>query len=160
MFWIFDRLHTGQQSIISTMAENIEYSATATIAASPEKIWEAIVTPEKVVEYHLAPLLIAELKEGGRIEYGTKDETLISGTVLEVIENRFLKHTFLFGDRHNPNKDEETIAEYRIEPNESGATLTIRHYGFSEMDQTYTNVVGGWPEIIEGLEEYLTGQQD
>lgn len=46
------------------MAKGIEYTATGEINASPEQIWEAIVTPEKVIKYHLAPLLVAELKEG------------------------------------------------------------------------------------------------
>ena len=138
---------------------NIEFSSCITISASAGKVWQTIVNPVKVAEYHLAPLKVIEPTEGGRIIYGTEGAEMIVGKIVKVVPDELLVHTFRFGDSLEGTKnDPETTVTYKIEANDSGATLTLSHTGFPAENQTYANIAGGWPFILEGLK--ATAEKD
>jgi len=130
----------------------IEYRSAVSITATPNCVWRAITDPARVAEYHLAPLKLIELTEGGRIAYGTESVDMIVGKILEVIPEELLIHTFRFGDSLEGTKsDPETTVSYRITKSDEGTLLTVTHTGFPAENQTYANVSGGWPFILDGL---------
>jgi uncharacterized protein YndB with AHSA1/START domain len=129
-----------------------EFTSKISVAASPDKTWQAITDPAKVAEYHLAPLRLIELTEGGRIVYGTESTEMIVGKIVEAIPGKLLVHKFRFADSLEGTKnDPETTVTYRIEKENDGAMLTLLHTGFPEENQTYVNISGGWPFILDGL---------
>lgn len=134
-----------------------DFTKTVEIKASPAAVWDAIVNPATVGKYHLAPLKAIELHAGGRIVYGTANEDLISGMVAELEEGVLLRHTFYFrpASHAGTGSDPETMVRYEIAEVPGGVRLTLTHSGFVEENQTYANISGGWPFILDGLKEVV-----
>jgi len=133
-----------------------EFTAEIAIDAMPEEIWLALVDPERVAQYHLASLRVIELENNGQIIYGTADRDMITGRILEARPCEKLVHTFRFAPNHAGTKaDPETVVSYEIRKDNDGAILILRHSGFREENQTYANIAGGWPYILENLKSFL-----
>ena len=64
------------------------------IAASAEKVWDALVNPDVVEEYYLCPMSEIDLRVDGKISYGGG---MISGEITELTRGAVLAHTFKFG---------------------------------------------------------------
>ena len=136
-----------------------KFEKTITLSASPEAVWRAIADPKLVEQYHLAPLRKIELKLGGAIEYGTAEKLMISGTISESDPHRKLVHTFRFEAQKGATQDPETKVTWLLKEKAPGTTeLTLIHEGFAEENQTYANITGGWPFILDGLAGVLKGQ--
>lgn len=135
----------------------LAYIQTVEIATTPLELWQALVEPDIVTKYHLAPLKEIELRENGNILYGTPEADLIFGRVLKAEPGQLLEHSFRFAlpSHDGTLSDEETIVSYAITPLPQGVSLTLSHCGFLEENQTYANISGGWPFILEGLKSLL-----
>jgi uncharacterized protein YndB with AHSA1/START domain len=134
----------------------IDFTATRSIAATPSKVWQAIIDPSKVSQYHFAPLRVLEPTKDGKISYGTDDEEMFAGRIVDIIPNERLTHTFLFSPNQERTKnDPETTVSYLIEAKDHDTTLTLIHTGFPEENQTYANISGGWPYILDALKAFL-----
>jgi len=145
---------------MTTHAGNVEFVQEVSLSVSPEAVWNALTKPEQVRAYHLAPLYRIELKVGGDILYGTDEKVLISGTIMECLENSRLVHTFRFGPESGSGtcEDGDTVVRYEIRE-EGGATiLRVTHTGFKEENPTYANIVGGWPFIFGQLKVFLESE--
>ena len=136
---------------------DVKFQKKITIAASREEVWNALVSPEAVEQYHLAPLHRIELKKEGRIIYGTEDKVMISGRILEIDAPQKLVHTFVFGPEATPGTqaDAATTVSYTLSENGSETILTLVHSDFEEENQTFANIAGGWPHILENLKKML-----
>jgi uncharacterized protein YndB with AHSA1/START domain len=99
----------------------------------------------------MAPLLVLELKKGGRIVYG-RDTALIDGTVAEVDAPKKFSHTFRFAGDTGP----ETLVTYEVEPvGDAMCVLHIAHTGFKEEGQALADITQGWPVIASSLKTLL-----
>ncbi len=138
-------------------AKDLNFTQEISVPVRPEAVWDALTQPDRVKDYHLAPLLRIELKAGGEIVYGTGDEVLISGTIIEYLENSSLAHTFRFGAWSQPgtSNDADTVVRYEIRREGGSTVLKLIHAGFKEANQTYANIVGGWPVILRHLKAFL-----
>lgn len=127
------------------------------IAAPTEKVWSAIVTPERVAEYHLAPLRKIELKKDGTIEYGTPEQVMISGKITAIEPGTVLSHTFRFAPANHSGTtgDPETLVTYTLRKDGDGTILKLIHSGFTEDNQSRANVTGGWPFILGEMKALL-----
>lgn len=132
-----------------------EFLQSFLIEASPGKIWEALTQPDLVEQYHLAPLRLMEGHENGKLLYGTSEQPMIGGRITQWQPFSRLGHTFAFDPETQPNTagDPETLVVYSIEPRENGSLLTLHHSGFTGENQTYANIRGGWPYILDGLKQ-------
>lgn len=129
-----------------------KFEKTVPIAASSEIVWRAITDPVVVEGWHFVPPRKMELKEGGRIEFGTAEKLAISGTVAEVLPGKKLVHSFCFHGHENTENDGETRLTWILQPGENDHTLlTLIHDGFVVENQTFANVTGGWPFLLDGL---------
>lgn len=127
------------------------------IAAPEEKVWSAIVTPELVGKYHLAPLRKIELRKDGVIEYGTPEQVMISGKITAIEPGTSLSHTFRFAPANHSGttEDSETVVTYTLRKDGDGTILKLVHSGFTEDNQTRANVTGGWPFILGEMKSFL-----
>jgi uncharacterized protein YndB with AHSA1/START domain len=141
-----------------TRAKGLQLTQEIKVSTNAEAVWNALIKPECVREYHLAPLLKIELWVRGEIVYGTPEKILISGEIIECEQNARLMHTFRFGSQRfsGTGGDTDTVVKYEISEEGSSSTIVkVTHTGFIEENQTYCNVVGGWPYILERLKVWL-----
>lgn len=135
---------------------NPSFTLSTLLKATPAQVWSALVDPEIVVQYHLAPLKKIELKPGGQIIYGTEEEDLILGQITTFLPNQRLTHTFRFQPNHEGTKhDPETLVTYTIKEEPEAILLTLIHTGFPHENQTFANISTGWPYILESLKVLL-----
>jgi uncharacterized protein YndB with AHSA1/START domain len=134
----------------------VDFIETVSIEAPPDAVWQAIVDPNLASKYYLVPLSAIELTPGGRISYGTAEETLITGEIENFEPGVRLRHTFRFSRAILGTADDPmTTVTYLLEPSAHGTTLTLIHSGFPRENQTYTNIAEGWPAILHGLKNLL-----
>ncbi|RYD43939.1 MAG: hypothetical protein EOP85_09755 [Verrucomicrobiaceae bacterium] len=142
---------------VSSQAAPVEYVQEIRVTAPPEAVWDALTMPELVKKWHMAPLQKIELKKGGRIIYARDGKVLISGTITEIEPEVKLSHTFRFGAADHPDTgtDGDTVVTYTLRQDGKDTVLKLVHSGFTEKNQTYTNVTGGWPFILKKLKVAL-----
>ena len=130
------------------------------IRTTPEKLWEAITSPEFTRQYFHGSDVVTDWKVGSKIEYlvPSKDgakQTAITGKVLEFTPHRRLAHTFSFPS----NGDDPTKVTYELEPIGDMVKLTMTHEGFTGETETYRGISTGWAPVFDGLKSLLeTGQ--
>lgn len=137
------------------MPAPLVFQSQVTLAAPPDTVWRYLTEPALVAQYHLAPLHMLELRPGGRLVYGTEIDHLITGEVLEFETTQKLVHTFRFGPASHQAtvSDPDSVVNYLLTAGDQPGTtlLTLRHEGFPEENQTYANIRGGWPHILDNL---------
>lgn len=136
-----------------------KFEKTVIIAATPETVWQAITDPELVKTWHFVPLRKAELKEGGRIEYGTAETPAISGVVSEIVSGKKLVHSFRFHGHDEAGNDGESRVAWNLQATEGGTKLNLTHDGFASENQTFANITGGWPFLLDGLAKAAEARQ-
>ncbi len=136
------------------------------IRTSPEKLWEAIVSPEVTEKYFFHTRVKSDFQPGDTIEYEMKDEegkrvVPVKGSIIESDPPRKLVHSFRhnFGDAGDAEYSEASRVTYEIEPYGELVKLTLIHDEFGEDKKTYESTSGGWPMILNGLKTLLeTGE--
>ncbi len=129
------------------------------IRTTPERLWEAITTPEIRAKYNFGAAVRSDWQPGSRIEMGSPKAPglLGEGVVLEADPPRRLVHTMtaLWGE--DVKAEGESRVTWEIEPVGDSCRLLLTHDRLREgaNDQLY----GGWPMILSGLKTWLeTGE--
>ncbi|QIF02965.1 SRPBCC domain-containing protein [Roseimicrobium sp. ORNL1] len=121
------------------------------IGAPAAEVWAALTTKAFVDQYYLAPLLVLELQDRGRIAYGL-ETPMIEGIVAKVDPPRVLEHTFEFAGTPNSG----SVVTYEIEPvGDSMCLLRLTHMIFKGTDQMIADIREGWPVILSSLKTLL-----
>jgi uncharacterized protein YndB with AHSA1/START domain len=129
------------------------------IRTTPERLWEAITTPEIRARFQFGVHVVSDWTVGSRIELSSPNAPMIlgEGEVLEVDPPRRLVHTML-ALWDDEVKDEGTSrVTWEIEPVGDSCRLLLTHDQLREgaSEQIY----GGWPMILSGLKTWLeTGE--
>jgi uncharacterized protein YndB with AHSA1/START domain len=128
------------------------------IKATPEKIWEALTTPEFTAKYFYGAKVDSTLEAGSRMDWHSSegDHMMAGGTITEVDPPRHLQLSW------NATWDPEMAAEepsrvtYEIEEQEGGISLlTVTHDKLERSPKTAESVAGGWMMILSGLKTLL-----
>jgi uncharacterized protein YndB with AHSA1/START domain len=128
-----------------------EFHQTIFIGKPAKEVWDALTTKTTVDQYYMAPLLVLDLKKGGRIAYG-RETAMIEGMITELDASRKLSHSFRFAASTGP----ETLVAYEVEPvGDAMCALHLTHSGFKKEDQTFADITGGWPVILSSLKTLL-----
>lgn len=144
------------------------------INATPEKVWEAITTPEFSRLYGYTGDVSYDLSPGGHFEHRASaamrsmgmPDVVVTGEVLEADPPRRLVQTWgpVWIEEESPG-----TLTWDIEPTADGATrLTLTH-DVTDRPETATQVAGnpdpmgmgggGWPWVLSGLKSLLeTGE--
>ncbi len=127
------------------------FSHSVTIKREVADVWAALVTKKLVDTYYFAPISGDLTEVGQTFYYGTTEQQLITGKVLELKPPELLKHSFKFG---GPGQEDSTVA-YSLNSEGKATELTITHEGYGKETQSYADIADGWPIILNGLKAKL-----
>ncbi len=128
------------------------FEQTIFIGVPADKVWDALINPDVVKEYYLAPLAKIDLKVGGEMYYGSAEHKMIDGKIEALESGKKLVHSFAFG--HRPD-DSPSRVTYEIIEMDKMCALKLTHDGFTEDSATFVDVSGGWPVILSSLKTLL-----
>ena len=131
------------------------------IAATPEKVWEALTSAELSRKYFFGNAVEIELKVGGKYIVRQPDGALhISGEVVECEPPRKLTFTFNVNWPALIEKLGPTLVSYDIEPAGDAVRLTMTESHDRPLsDDILSGGRQGWPAILSSLKSLLeTGQ--
>ncbi|APR85356.1 Hypothetical protein A7982_10705 [Minicystis rosea] len=134
--------------------------ATVEIAASPERVFQALTSPEEVVrwwgsdETYRTTGWTTDLRVGGKWRangQGSDGEPFaVEGEFLEIDPPRKLSQTW------KPAWDggNVTTLTYYLEPTAEGTRVTVRHEGFAGRPESCRSHGMGWEQVLGWLEKH------
>ena len=131
------------------------------IAATPEKIWQALTTAEFSKQYFSGFAIEADLRVGGAFVARAPDGSVhIGGEVVECDPPRKLTVTWNVNWPALVEKLGPTLVTYQIEPTGDAVKLTlIQSHDRPIGDDILSGGREGWPAILSSLKSLLeTGQ--
>ena len=127
------------------------------IAATPERVWEALTTAELSRQYFFGNAVEVDLKVGGAFIVRAPDGSLhIGGEVFECDPPRKLTITFNVNWPALIEKLGPTLVSYEIEPAGSAVRLTMTELHDRPIDDDIlSGGRAGWPAILSSLKSLL-----
>ncbi len=127
------------------------------IAATPEKVWQALTTAEFSRQYFSGLAVELEHKVGGAFVVRTPDGSVhISGEVIECDSPRRLTVTWNVNWPALVEKLGPTLVTYEIERNGDAARLTLTQAHDRPIgDDILSGGRAGWPAILSSLKSVL-----
>jgi len=127
------------------------------VAATPEKVWQALTTAEFSRKYFSGFAVELEEKVGGRFVLRAPDGSEhITGEVIACDRPRRLTVTFNVNWPGLIEELGETLVTYDIEQCGEAVRLTMTEAGDREIDDDITSGGrAGWPAILSGLKSLL-----
>jgi uncharacterized protein YndB with AHSA1/START domain len=127
------------------------------IAATPEKVWEALTSAEFSRRYFFGNAVEVDLRVGGAYIVRTPDGALhISGEVIECDPPNKLTITFNVNWPELIEKLGPTLVTYEIEPAGDAVKLTlIQSHDRPLSDDILSGGRAGWPAILSSLKSVL-----
>jgi len=149
----------GLSDLKHELEETMEKVFEIYIKTTPERLWEAIVTPEQREKYNFGAGVQGELKPGAKYTMSARNGTVMlgEGEILEVDPPRRLVQTMVALWSDDVKREGPSRITWEIEPVRDSCRLTVTHDRLREgaNDQLY----GGWPMILSGLKTWLeTGE--
>ena len=122
------------------------------IAASPERVWQALTDSELTKQYYYGNTVDSDWKPGSPMVYRNPDGTdSIQCEVVEADAPRRLVHTFFFpGTEESPSR-----CTWTIEPRGAASLLTLVHDEFDGETSTFKSVAHGWVPVLSGMKTLL-----
>jgi len=152
----------GAPAVDTTTATRPKQVYEVFINASPERIWEALTSPEFTQQYFHGTRVESDLRPGSPFLYHSGDgsSVLVEGEVVESDPPRRLVHTWRMLYEPELAADAPTRVTWEIEPGAGGVSkLTVVHDDFAGETSTYKYVAGGWSWILSNLKTLLeTGE--
>ena len=148
------------------MQVNIDHFKPATvytiyIAATPEKVWQALTSAEFSRKYFFGNAVDVDLRVGGSYVVRTPDGALhISGEVIECDPPKKLTITFNVNWPALIERLGSTLVTYEIEPAGDAVRLTMTESHDRPLnDDILSGGRQGWPAILSSLKSLLeTGE--
>ncbi|MEE8370510.1 MAG: SRPBCC family protein [Sphingomonadales bacterium] len=135
---------------------DLKYLYVTVIAASPEKVWRDLTTPEFTQQYWHKTRVQSDWKEGSGITFETPDGGIgCEGSILKADHPRELSYTWRFPRIPEAAAEEPSRVTFLLEALGEHTRLTILHDRFPEGSVVYDLVEPGWPLVIAGLKTLL-----
>jgi uncharacterized protein YndB with AHSA1/START domain len=130
------------------------------IRTTPERLWEAITSPEFTQRYYHGSMVESDWRPGSPMVYRMPDgSTAIDGAVLEADPPRRLVTTTRFLFDETAAGERPSRVTWEIEPAGPACKLTLVHDDFDGNTAAYRITEGGWVYILSGLKTLLeTGE--
>lgn len=127
------------------------------IAATPDKVWQALTQAEFSRKYFSGHAVEVDLRVGGAFIMRTPDGDLhITGEVIECDPPKRLTFTFNVNWPALVEKLGPTLVTYEIEPAGEAVKLTMLQSHDREIgDDILSGGRTGWPAILSGLKSLL-----
>jgi uncharacterized protein YndB with AHSA1/START domain len=141
-----------------------DYVYVTYIAASPEKVWQALVDADLMRAWWVDPdagcarVNMSDWKPGSRWEHVRADGTGIVdivGTVVEHTPPRRLVFTWARPSEADDPSKHSRVA-FDIEPYGKGLVrLTVTHDDLEHDPKMLEGISGGWPKVLSNLKTFL-----
>ena len=128
----------------------------AIIAATPEKVWEGLTSPEFTQQYWHQTRIQSDFKKGSAVEFITADGRIgVCGEVLIVNYPSTLSYSWQFTRSAQDEREPHSRVTFTLERLDLGTRLKVIHDQFEEGSKTLDMVSHGWPHVICGLKTLL-----
>lgn len=141
-----------------------------TIDASAEKVWDALVNPQKTQQYMFGCETVSDWKIGSTLlwrgEYEGQDMIFVKGNIVDIQPEKLLSYTVI--DPNNPEladiPENYLTVTYDLKEEEGSTFLTITQGDYATVGngkQRYEDTVesGGWQSILDRIKELVeTGE--
>ena len=129
------------------------------IKATPERVWDAITTPELIGQYFYGSQVEEKLRPGGRWRAWSPDHSQLwlDAEILEFDPPRRLQHSWRALYSPELADEAESRVTWEIEQKEGGySLLTVIHDRLEGAPKTAESVSGeGWMLVLSGLKTLL-----
>ena len=132
------------------------------LAASVDRVWIAITTPEAIAQWLGRPGVI-EQRPGGTFEIRFNAEDGMNGRILTYEPQRRLvlawrEQTNGEPARHATRDDDESLVSFELAPAPSGGTTLIFTHRYIRPGEAMAGFGGGWHAHLDSLEALLDGK--
>ncbi|CAM3598483.1 SRPBCC family protein [Marinicrinis lubricantis] len=130
------------------------------IGASPEKVWDVLVSPEGTRHTFFGCVIKSTFKEGDRFEYvgpgGDGDETVhVYGHILSFAPHEQFSYVEHPGPSYHANHEElESRVTFTLEKAGECTKLTLVNDGWSEGHPSFENAKSHWWMILSNIKTY------
>lgn len=130
------------------------------IIAPPEKVWQALTSPEFTRQYWFGTDLISDWKVGSKVVFNRKGEIWHNDTILRSEPPRVLSYTFHPLMDEAMKREQPSKVVFELEPVETtdgriGTRLTVTHDDFPASSVVFPKIQLGWPELLSSLKSLL-----
>ncbi len=136
------------------------------IGAKPDKVWQALISPEGTKAIFFGSILQSTFEIGAPYQYvgpgNDGEETVhVYGTVLAFEPNRLMSYTEHPGPSYRDNHAElETRVSLTLETAGDCTKLTLVNDQWPENHPSYDSTQESWPMILSNLKTYVeTGKK-
>ncbi len=127
------------------------------IAASQQKVWDALVDGETIRRWWADTRHDSTFKVGDPIVYRRNGKVDVRGEILERNEPHRLVYTFHV-EGPGPQHDEgPTLVTYELEQSGANTMLRVTHANFKANSRVRISISNGWPAILSCLKSVLEG---
>jgi len=138
----------------------MEHKYVTYIGATPERVWEALVSPEGTKAIFFGCILRSDFKEGSSYEYvgpgNDGDETVhVYGTILEYKPHQVFSCLEHPGPSYNPRHAElESRITITLEPAGETTKVTLVNDQWTPDHPSFDSTAESWPIILSSLKTY------
>jgi uncharacterized protein YndB with AHSA1/START domain len=139
------------------------------IAASPEKVFEAITKSDQLMRWWISPTCSnrtweVDPRPGGRWRFKTGKSTRAingvdtyeaHGEILEYSPPRVLVYTWIANWNEDPSQ--ATVVSWTLSPTNNGTLIKVTHSGLSKMPVARKDYSAGWVSVLELLKKFAEG---
>ena len=141
----------------STPSPTRTVRAAILVAATPQQVWHALTDPHECRQWYFGTHIRSTFEPGTALDYVDDDGAVqIRGTVVEVVTDRLLVHTFNATWSADVTSDDESLYTWRLEPRGADLTqVTIEHSGIPVGSSTDGQVEQGATVLLSSLKTLL-----
>jgi uncharacterized protein YndB with AHSA1/START domain len=126
------------------------------IRSTPEKVWEALTTPEFAKQYWFGMHIASDWQAGSPWQMLFSDGRVADrGVVLEADAPRRLVLRWRNVWKPEYEAEGETLCTITLEPSDGAVKLQVLHESERENAGLIQAVGGGWPKILSNLKSLL-----
>ncbi|HEY3356105.1 MAG TPA: SRPBCC family protein [Polyangia bacterium] len=136
--------------------EKPEFVYVTYIAATPEKVWNALIDPKMTARYWQHEN-VSDWRPGSRWEHRSAeaDRTLrLVGRIVESAAPRRLVLTWAFPD-DEAHEEKHSRVTFDLEPYRDVVRLTVTHDRLEPGSDMEEGITDGWPKVLASLKSLL-----
>jgi len=129
---------------------------TTYISSTPQKVWDAITTPEFTSQYW-GKNMISNWKQGSKWDMASIDGSNTINITGEVVESRPPSRLVLSwaSPENVGNRSEYSRVTFEIEMMGGVVRLNVVHDQLKAGSEMAKGISGGWPLVLSGLKSFL-----
>jgi uncharacterized protein YndB with AHSA1/START domain len=129
------------------------------IRVTPEKLWQAITTPEIIAQYRFGMIVESDWRVGSAWKMFADGHLMDSGEILESAPPRRLVLSWRSDWSAEFKAEGTSTCVFEIEPTPPSVKLTLTHSSERPSSRFIAAVADGWPMVISNLKSLLeTGE--